>query len=108
MNSQKLQGIRQSEKAAKDLLSSVEEEIQQIIRKANASVVQIQEDAKTEARHFENKLLDQYRIQGEDQAKQILSDLDTELKNIDQSAQSTQQQAVSYIQEQMKVLYGNH
>ncbi|MGL4394209.1 MAG: hypothetical protein ACRCS8_03190 [Brevinema sp.] len=108
MNSQKLQSIRQSEVVAKELLNSVEEEIQQVIRKTNASVAQIQEDAKTEARQHENKLLDQYRVKGEDQAKGILSALDVELKNIDQSTQSAQQQAISYIHEQMKVMYGNH
>ncbi|MGL4563110.1 MAG: hypothetical protein ACRCVW_04570 [Brevinema sp.] len=108
MNTQKLQIIRQSEKIAKDLLSSVEEETQQIIRKANMSVIQIQEDAKTEARHFENKLLDQYRTKGQEQAQQILSALDAELKKMDQSAQSSEKEAVSYIHQKMKVMYGNH
>lgn len=108
MNSKKLQSIRQAEKMAKELLSSIEEETQLIIGKANKESAQILEAAKLEAKHHEQKLLEQYQNQGQAEAQTILSGLDNQLKNIDQSIQANEKDAVDYLQQQMKVIYGNH
>ncbi len=107
MDNQKIQIIRQAEDNAKQIISSAEELSNTKVREAQAQAANIESEAKKTARDQESSLLAQYQQKGEQQAQTIISDLDRELSNIDQSAGSGEVKAVAFLKEQMKVAYGN-
>ena len=107
MNTQKIQVIRQAEQSAKDLIISTEELVNSKIREAGNEASLIEENTKKSARENEVKILSEYQIKGESQAKTILSELTREISNIDKSADSTEASAIALLTEQMKVAYGN-
>ena len=107
MNVQKIQVIRQAEQSAKDLIISTEDLVNSKIREAGNEASLIGENIKKSARENEVKILSEYQIKGESQAKTILSELSREISNIDNSADSGEINAIALLQEQMKVAYGN-
>ena len=107
MNTQKIQVIRQAEQSAKDLIISTEELVNSKIREAGNEASLIEENTKKSARENEVKILSEYQIKGESQAKTILSELTREISNIDKSADSAEVSAIALLKEQMKVAYGN-
>ena len=107
MNTQKIQVIRQAEQSAKDLIISTEDLVNSKIREAGNEASLIEENTKKSARENEVKILSEYQIKGESQAKTILSELSREISNIDHSADSSEVNAIALLTEQMKVAYGN-
>lgn len=107
MNSEKLQKIRQVEKAAQELISSTEDKTHGMIRDAHNKVLELMVSAKKTAREQELRVLADYQKKGEMQAETILSELDRELKAIDNSTDKGEMFAIDYLKEQMKVVYGN-
>jgi len=107
MNVQKIQVIRQAEQSAKDIIISTEDLVNSKIREAGNEASLIRENTKKSARENEVKVLSEYQIKGESQAKTILSELSREIANIDHSADSTEVNAIALLTEQMKVAYGN-
>ena len=107
MNTQKIQVIRQAEQSAKDLIISTEDLVNSKIREAGNEASLIEDNAKKTARENEVKILSEYQIKGESQAKTILSELSREISNIDHSADSSEVNAIALLTEQMKVAYGN-
>lgn len=107
VNKEKLQNIRQAEASAKEIRDSVEGETQQIIHNAHNEVANIMDKAKNDARNYEEKLLAEYHHKGETKATTILSDLDRAIQEVNEHAQKGKQEVVNFLNERMKVSYGN-
>jgi len=107
MNEQKLQNIRQAESMAKQIIISVEDEIQVMIQNAHNEVISIMEKTKNDMRNYETDLLAKYKNEGEKKASSILSDLDRAIQEVSSSADKKKKEVVNFLNEQMKVSYGN-
>ncbi|MGL5955823.1 MAG: hypothetical protein ACRC0X_04365 [Brevinema sp.] len=107
MDNQKIQVIRQAEDQAKKILSATEELVNTEIREAQNQASIIENDAKKTAREQEIELLSEYHKKGEKQAEVILSELEREISHINHTADQGEKEAVTYLKDQMKVVYGN-
>ncbi|MGL4677089.1 MAG: hypothetical protein ACRCWI_05425 [Brevinema sp.] len=107
MDSQKIQVIRQAEDQAQTIIATTEELVNTKIREAQSQASMIENDAKKNARDQELNLLSEYQKKGEKQAEVILSELERELSHINHTADKGEKEAVAYLKEQMKVVYGD-
>ncbi|MGL4366910.1 MAG: hypothetical protein ACRCTQ_01305 [Brevinemataceae bacterium] len=107
MNEQKLQIIYQAEQKAKEILCSVEENVQTIIKNANEEAVSIMEKAKSTARDSREQIVAEFREEGQKESQKILSNLDKDLTVLDREAEKHKARVTVFLIEQMKVRYGN-
>lgn len=107
MNGEKLAQIRQAEQSAKMLLKSVEESSNAMMREAQGQADKVMQDVKNSVQEYQKKTLDEFRHVAGIKAGDILSELDREIKAIDTLADREEKRAVSFLQDQMKVFYGN-
>ena len=108
MDEQKLREIRDAEQMARNILATVDEESQTIIRNAHNEVNKLMDETKTYVRKEEDRILVEYSKKGTEQAETILSMLKTDLMHIDKKADAGEKEAIAFVLSEMKVSYGDH
>lgn len=107
MDKQKLREIRDAEQIARNVLATVDEESQTIIRNAHTEANRLMDETKIYVRKEEERTLVEYSKKGSEQAETILSMLKTDLMHIDKKADAGEKQAVAFVLSEMKVSYGD-
>ncbi|SFB71356.1 hypothetical protein SAMN02745150_00420 [Brevinema andersonii] len=107
MDEQKLREIRDAEQMARNILATVDEESQTIIRNAHNEVNKLMDETKTYVRKEEDRILVEYSKKGTEQAETILSMLKTDLMHVDKKADVGEKEAIAFVLSEMKVSYGN-
>lgn len=107
MDEQKLREIHDAEQMARNILATVDEESQAIIRNAHTEAGRLMDETKAYVRKEEEKILAEYSKKGTEQAETIVSMTKTDLMHIDKKADAGEQEAVAFVLSEMKVSYGD-
>ncbi len=102
MDDSKLREIKAAEKQAADIVEEAKQLYQKLIAEAQESAIASFEEEKNQVKQQSRETLARYRTEGQKEAKEILTGLETQVSNIQAQAEKKRTKAIEYVISELK------